>query len=154
MTEKSQYVSIANTQHPDKERGQFTKRITGLNALTLSNNDTDIEKALNDSQNGLKTLKASGGLQEMLAAQMLSIHRLQQLSSAMANQPDQIASKQYFTNAAVKLANAFVQQANLLSRLQGNGGQKIIVEHVEVHNGGQAVVGNINGGTPTDRIEK
>ncbi|KTD31197.1 hypothetical protein Lmor_2804 [Legionella moravica] len=49
------------------------------------------------------------------------------------------------TNAIVKLANCFVQQTNILAKLQGVGGQKIIVERVDVHQGGQAIVGNIQG---------
>lgn len=57
-------------------------------------------------------------------------------------------------NSAVKLANCFTQQAALLAKLQGVGGQKIVVEHVEVHQCGQAVVGNINGVTPTDKEKK
>lgn len=39
-----------------------------------------------------------------------------------------------------------LQQATLLAKLQGGIGQKIIVEHVDVHQGGQAIVGNIQGG--------
>ncbi len=53
--------------------------------------------------------------------------------------------KKYCTNTTVKLANCFVQQVNILAKLQGVGGQKIIVERVEVQQGGQAVVGNIQG---------
>jgi hypothetical protein len=36
--------------------------------------------------------------------------------------------------------------SNALAKLQGVGGQKIVVERVDVHQGGQAVVGNIQGG--------
>ena len=39
-----------------------------------------------------------------------------------------------------------MQQANTLAKLQGVGGQKIIIERVDVHQGGQAIVGNIQGG--------
>lgn len=39
-----------------------------------------------------------------------------------------------------------MQQANLLAKLQGLGSQKITVERIEVHQGGQAIVGNIQGG--------
>ena len=45
-----------------------------------------------------------------------------------------------------RLANCFVQQANMLTKLQGIAGQKITVERVVVNQGGQAVVGNIQGG--------
>jgi len=85
------------------------------------------------------------GLQAMLAAQMLSIHELQQRTMAYANASDNLELKRYCTNTTVKLANCFVQQANILAKLQGIGGQKIIVERVDVHQGGQAVVGNIQG---------
>ena len=82
----------------------------------------------------------------MLAAQMLSIHHLQQRSMTYANACEGMKLQQYYTNAAIKLSNCFVQQANMLAKLQGVGGQKIIVERVDVHQGGQAIVGNIQGG--------
>jgi len=81
----------------------------------------------------------------MLAAQMYSIHELQQKIMIYANATDNLELQKYYTNSAIKLANCFVQQANILAKLQGVGGQKIIVERVDVHQGGQAVVGNIHG---------
>jgi len=132
----------------DKEYNRFRKKTIGLSALACNNfrkDDFNIDKAADESQNDFNALGATGGLQEMLAAQMLSIHRLQQISTAMANEAIHSEVKQCYTNSSIKLANVFVQQANLLSKLQGNGGQKIIVEHVEVHQGGQAIVGNIKG---------
>jgi hypothetical protein len=38
------------------------------------------------------------------------------------------------------------QQASMFAKLQGAGWQKIIIEKVEVHQGGQAVVGNVQSG--------
>ncbi len=43
------------------------------------------------------------------------------------------------------LTNCFTQQVGVLAKLQGIAGQKIVVEHVDVHSGGQAIVGNIHG---------
>ena len=133
----------------------LSKKIHKLNALACSNfnhDSFDMTKAENESLSSIKALDATTGLQEMLAAQMLSIHRLQQISIAMANETlHRNSSGQYFANTAIKLANAFVQQANLLSRLQGNGTQRIIIERVDIHSGGQAVVGVV---TPTAREEK
>ena len=105
-------------------------------------------------EDSMKALKAEGGIQEMLIAQMTSIHLLQQTTIALANSTGFTDSRQYYTNSAIKLANCFTQQAALLAKLQGAGGQKIIVEHVEVHHGGQAVVGNISGVTPTEKDKK
>ena len=81
----------------------------------------------------------------MLEAQMLSIHQLQQQSMVFVNGIDSMTSKQYHTNTAIKLSNCFVQQASLLAKLQGAVGQTMMVGRVDVHEGGQAVVGNIHG---------
>lgn len=127
----------------------FKKKVLRHSALAsnnISNLTFDIDDAMNQSQLMIQALKAQDGLQEMVAAQIISLHRLQQLSMSLANATDEMHHKQYFTNAAVKLANCFTQQANLLSRLQGNGGQRITIERVDVHHGGQAIVGNINEG--------
>ena len=135
----------------DTEHNRFTNRITKLNAIAahrLKKDDSNFDEIKQDCREGLNVLTTKEGLQEMLAAQLLSIHELQQISTAMANGLTHLEAKKYFTNISIKLANTFVQQANLMSKLQGNGGQKIIVEHVDIHQGGQAIVGNINGVTP------
>ncbi|MFT4060019.1 MAG: hypothetical protein QM652_10780 [Legionella sp.] len=130
------------------QQDKFTRRIVH-NAALASNNVSsekfDLENAKSKCAQGLSALDVQGGLQSMLAAQMLSIHQLQQTSMIYANATDNMESKQYYTNTAIKLANCFVQQANVLARLQGMG-QKITVERVDVHNGGKAVVGNIRMG--------
>jgi hypothetical protein len=102
------------------------------------------EKALERSEQGIESLKTKEGLQDMLAAQMLSIHNLQQQSMALAHVSQRAEASKYYTNAAIKLANVFVQQANTLAKLQGFVSQRITVEKVNVHEGGRAVVGNVS----------
>lgn len=128
---------------------EFNKYIIGENAIAtnkITAEKFDMDKAKQKSSNALVALDVNGGLQSMLAAQMLSIHKLQQRTMTYANAIDNMELKKYYTNTAIKLANCFVQQANVLAKLQGVGGQKIIVERVDVHQGGQAIVGNIQGG--------
>lgn len=159
MTEKS---LIQDTERSDVKKiheqaaNKLRNNITRFNALTsfsAGGDSFDVIEAEKDSIAWLEALNAEGGLQEMLAAQMLSIHQLQQISISMANKTLH-RNNPYFSNTAIKLANVFVQQAALLAKLQGAGGQKIIVEHVEVHHGGQAVVGNITGGAPISEEKK
>lgn len=128
---------------------KFNRHIIHENALAISNikaEKFDMDKAKQKSSDAMVALGADGGLQSMLAAQMLSIHELQQKTMIFANATDNLDLQKYYANSSVKLANCFVQQANILAKLQGVGGQKIIVERVDVHQGGQAVVGNIQGG--------
>jgi hypothetical protein len=121
-----------------------------IHDATLASNNVnsekfDLEKAKSLCAENISALGTQNGLESMLAAQMLSVHQLQQRSMIYANANDSLGLKTYYTNAAIKLANCFVQQANMLAKLRGVGGQKIIVERVDVHHGGQAVVGNIQG---------
>lgn len=156
MTEKSTDLittKLQSVEKSEKENSEFTKGVIKLCALACNNvasDDFDIIEAKHKAQNGLKAFGATGGLQETLIAQMLSIHQLQQQAVALVNGARHPGNIQYLTNVAVKLANCFTQQVNTLSRLQGNSSQKITVEHVDVHSGGQAIVGNITGGTPTN----
>lgn len=130
------------------QQDKFTRNIIHEAALATSNISSDkfdLKKAKSLCADGMSALGAQNGLESMLAAQMLSIHQLQQRSMVYANASDNVELKTYYTNTAIKLANCFVQQTNMLAKLRGVGGQKIIVERVDVHQGGQAVVGNIHG---------
>lgn len=115
--------------------------------------DFDLEKAKKQNENDLIALQCEGGLQAMLAAQMMAIHKLQQTSMALANGLSFGETSKYYTNTAIKLSNTFIQQASLLAKLQGGVGQKIIVERVDVSHGGQAIIGNVNGGVPADKAK-
>lgn len=130
------------------QQDKLTRNIihdAALASNNISSDNFDLEKAKSLCTDGIAALGAQNGLGSMLAAQMLSIHKLQQRSMTYANASDNLELKTYYTNSAIKLANCFVQQANMLAKLRGVGGQKIIVERVDVHQGGQAVVGNIQG---------
>jgi len=139
-----------NHLHNQSEAQENFKRDV-INGSTLASSNIkdkqfDLDKAHQKTAEAMIALGATNGLQSMLAAQMLSVHELQQRAMAMAQSIPSLELQQYYTNSAVKLSNCFVQQTNALAKLQGIGGQKIVVERVDVHQGGQAVVGNIQGG--------
>ena len=138
------------------QQDKFTRNIihdAALASSNISSDKFDLKKAMALCTDGISALGAQRGLESMLAAQMLSIHQLQQRSMVFSNASDNVELKTYYTNTAIKLANCFVQQANMLAKLQGIGGQKIVVERVDVHQGGQAVVGNIQV-TPAVEVTK
>ena len=131
------------------EKEQFINDVIHEAALASNNyreKSFDLPGAKRQCSAAMKALGVSSGLQAMLAAQMLSMHQLQQKSMAYANAASDMRLIQYYTSTSIKLSSCFVQQANILAKLQGVGGQKIIVERVDVHDGGQAIVGNVHGG--------
>lgn len=144
--QKVKQVSSPNNLTETKDK--FIRHIIHENAIAtndIRSEKFDMDKAKQKSHDAMTSMCVNGGLQSMLAAQMYSIHELQQKTMIYANATDNLERQKYYTNSAIKLANCFVQQANILAKLQGVGGQKIIVERVDVHQGGQAVVGNIQG---------
>ena len=46
-----------------------------------------------------------------------------------------------YVNWASRLSQTFVAQMEALNRYRGKGPQKVVVEYVHVHKGGQAIVG-------------
>jgi hypothetical protein len=101
-------------------------------------NDSTIEKA------GMVTemLGATDLVSTMLASQMLAVHDALTARARPAMNPD----NQQAVSAMVKLSNVFIQQIGMMERLRGHSQQKVVVEHVHVHNGGQAIVGSVTGG--------
>ncbi len=92
----------------------------------------------------IKSLENTDVLKTMLATQMFEIYeqheRVSKQVMSSINYPEQY---QRCINSLTKLSNVFIQQVGLMQKLMGQGQQKVMVEHVHVHNGGQAIVGNI-----------
>lgn len=81
----------------------------------------------------------------MLAAQMVAMHSASMACSRRAmlsEQPFEIA--QGLRKSAATASRVFIELITALDRKRGKGGQqKVTVEHVHVHAGGQAIVGII-----------
>jgi hypothetical protein len=108
------------------------------------------EKTVEDHNRTLAALHAiqpQNGLEGMLAVQMVGMHNLSMTLMKMALLPNNLGS-QDITRGLIEMANkcarTFTAQIEALNRLRGNGQQKVIVEHVTVNQGGQAVVGNVS----------
>ena len=92
-------------------------------------------------------------LESMLATQMVAVHNLSIEFAKRARLPVETTDNvQTNINTTVKLMRTFTQQMEALQRYRGKGRQTMTVQHVNVNDGGQAVVGNVGGAT--DRDEK
>jgi len=82
----------------------------------------------------------------MLAAQMIATNEAAAMFLWRATRDDQSTE---VTDAnvlrATRLMRLFVEQLDAMAKLKGNAGQqKVTVEHVHVHKGGQAIVGAVS----------
>lgn len=116
-----------------------------LTNLNEEEKQLKLNKAHQLVENIADSLGAQGLLQNMLVTQLLGTHELQQkllrYATRSLHNPEQ---GQYYINAISKLSNLFVQQVNSLQKLQGNCQQKVVVEHLHVSDGGNAIIGQVN----------
>jgi hypothetical protein len=95
----------------------------------------------------LAGISPSDEFEGMLAAQILASH-----NAAMECYRRAMIAEQTFEGRkenlgqANKLSRTHATLLEALNRHRGKGQQKVTVEHVHVHSGGQAIVGNVEGG--------
>src|SRR3569832_2203994 len=95
----------------------------------------------------LRVIAPKDEVEGMLAAQMVSIHNMAMECSKRAMLAGQTAhGVTENLNRVNKLMRTFTTQLEALGRYRNKGAQKVTVEHVHINNGGQAIVGNVNGG--------
>jgi hypothetical protein len=54
-----------------------------------------------------------------------------------------LLAKEEYLKLALKMSRLFATQLETLKKIRSKGKQKMTVEHVHIHNGGQAIVGQI-----------
>lgn len=95
----------------------------------------------------LGELRPGNALEAMLIGQLASCHCLLMAQLQAATRTDDLFLKERHLNLGIKLQRTFLNQTEALTKLRGLQQQKVRVEHVHVHQGGQAVVGQIYGKT-------
>ena len=86
-------------------------------------------------------------IEAMIAAQLIACHNasMECFRRAMINQQS-FEGRSENLNQANKLSRTYAGLLEALNRHRGKGQQKVTVEHVHVHQGGQAIVGNVEAG--------
>jgi hypothetical protein len=79
----------------------------------------------------------------MLAVQMAASHQLAMTLLSRVGRAEHIPMLESNGNMAIKLLQVSKEHAEALAKLRRGGNQTVRVEHVHVHSGGQAIVGNV-----------
>jgi hypothetical protein len=87
---------------------------------------------------------AQDEIEGMLATQMVITHIAAVSALRRLNGSQTVSVQDSNGNLAVKLLRTFTMQVEALQRYRGKGQQKVTVEHVHVHAGGQAIVGAVH----------
>jgi hypothetical protein len=149
---------VLQAKDPSLHRGEL-KRLGGsssddwnnriandtINTLWVKNSDEETRhRQMMAAIDGLIGIRPRDELEGMMAAQLIASH-----SAAMECYRRAMIGEQTFEgrrenlNQANKLSRSFTTLLDALNRHRGKGQQKVTVEHVHVHSGGQAIVGAV-----------
>lgn len=92
----------------------------------------------------IRDLAPRDAIERMLAVQMAATHVATIRSARWLANTDTIAQVQAHYAGFNKTARTFAAQVEALRRHRTGGEQRVLVQHVNVSDGGKAVVGNIN----------
>jgi hypothetical protein len=84
-----------------------------------------------------------GALQGMLATQLIACHMATMDCYGHLNRTHDRITHEYHLNQVNKLSRSYVALLEAFNRQRGKAHQKVTVEHVHVHQGGQAIVGHV-----------
>ena len=124
-----------------------------IQTLWLTNSDDQTRKRQASAVlAGLVGIGANDELEGMMAAQLIAAHSAAMECYRRAMLGDQTFEGRHENlNQANKLSRSFAVLLDALNRHRGKGQQKVTVEHVHVHSGGQAVVGMVDAPGGGDR---
>lgn len=121
-----------------------------INAST-EGSEIDVE-ALNFAVSLVRSIEPRSQLETMLAIQMAAVHLSSMKYMRKMNHAETIPQLDLQERVVNKLMRTFTSQMEALRKHRNGGNQKVVVEHVHVYQGGQAIVGNVNhGGRPSEQ---
>ncbi len=92
----------------------------------------------------VKGIEPRDEVEAMLAAQMAAVHMATMTFARRLNHVDNLPQQDSAERAFNKLARTFTTQVEALKRYRTGGEQRVTVQHVNVNDGGQAIVGNMS----------
>ena len=94
----------------------------------------------------MQALKPQDEIEGMLVSRLIALHfqSMKSLSCSGATQSEQEVD--IYINRATKLSRLYNETLEALMRYRRKGEQKVVVQHVNVNDGGKAIVGNFQAG--------
>jgi hypothetical protein len=119
-----------------------------INSLWLDHSDEATrQKQLEAALEAMAGIGPRDETEGMLAAQMVACHAGAMDCFRRAMLPNQtFEGRQQNLNFGNKLSRTYALHMEALDKHRGKGQQRVVVEHVHIHKGGQAIVGNVNPG--------
>lgn len=104
------------------------------------------EQSSNEVLSAVAAIEPRDAVETMLALQMTAVHRATMTMARRLAHVETLPQQDSAERAFNKLARTFAAQVEALKRYRSKGEQRVYVERVNVAEGGQAIVGNVETG--------
>ncbi|MBM4286331.1 MAG: hypothetical protein FJ128_13960 [Deltaproteobacteria bacterium] len=124
---------------------QFMAQSWGAMGITEENLKKEMEKYFNRVHAAIAGINPVNEVEAMLAVQTIAAHNMAMEFSRRAMHKQQCSEGvDVNVTRAIQFMKIFLDQVECLKKLKGKTShQKVTVEHVHVHQGGQAIVGAV-----------
>ena len=128
------------------DSAEFTDGVLRQLASAVSLGGGADEEAINFALAVIAGIEPKDELETMLAMQMAAIHLATMTFTRRLAHVETLDQQHGSERALNKLARTFAMQLEALKRYRTGGEQKVVVQHVNVNEGGQAIVGTVDRG--------
>ena len=128
------------------DSAEFTDGVLRQLASAVSLGGGADEEAINFALAVIAGIEPKDELETMLAMQMAVIHLATMTFTRRLAHVETLDQQHGSEGALNKLARTFAMQLEALKRYRTGGEQKVVVQHVNMNEGGQAIVGAVDRG--------
>ncbi len=138
----------------EKDGSEFVLCCSLDTLLTVGDDLIERKKKIARFLAAMAGLKPMDGFEGLLISQMISTHKSAMDCFRMAQKNKDFADIFFkLQNQGIKFMRLYSQQLETLDKHRNKGRQTMTVEHVHIHDGGQAIVGNVTQGGGGSTIE-
>ena len=118
---------------------EFAKGILGHVVNAANGNEADANFQLA----AIQGIAPRDTTESLLAAQMSAAHVATMAAARSLARAETLVQYEAYERAFNKLARTFAAQVEALKRYRSSGSQKVTVEHININDGGRAIVGTV-----------
>ena len=140
-------VPVSDDDRVDCELNEYAPLV----ALSPDFDQTEQYAKVNRAISMVEAIGHLDGTEDLLARQMVGVNQAIHTCLGVALNPGCSAErKDKNLDMVNKLSQTYLKQVAALDKHRGGASQKVVVEHVTVEDGGQAIVGNVSTSGPKE----
>ena len=125
---------------------EFLEMVLSQVAATFSHSGKVDQNQVNATLAVIDGVQPKDELETMLVVQMTAIHTATMTLARRLAHVETLDQQNSAERALNKLSRTYAMQMEALKRYRTGGEQKVVVQHVNVNDGGQAIVGTVDRG--------